>query len=54
MVVTTSNAQQQLCSAQGCAALYSDSNIRTSACCAKRPGNFHECCYSSCNFGSPC
>ncbi|OWZ16433.1 PcF and SCR74-like cys-rich secreted peptide [Phytophthora megakarya] len=54
VVATTSSAQQQLCSAPGCASRFSDSNVRTSECCKKRPGNFDDCCRMSCNSGSPC
>ncbi|OWZ07809.1 PcF and SCR74-like cys-rich secreted peptide [Phytophthora megakarya] len=54
VAATAANAQRPLCWAQGCAASYSDSNIRTSKCCQNHLGNFNECCRTSCNFGKPC
>ncbi|EEY56631.1 PcF and SCR74-like cys-rich secreted peptide, putative [Phytophthora infestans T30-4] len=45
---------QQLCTAQGCAYVYSQVISETSHCCQKQSMDFNECCRLSCNLGSPC
>ncbi|KAF1777679.1 Phytotoxin, PcF [Phytophthora cactorum] len=53
MFATTINAQRY-CSAQGCGSIYSDRKLVINDCCSSQSSDFHQCCRTSCNLGTPC